>query len=101
MRDGVDFEGEFGVITDAVPMGCTRAQAAGHIRLLVLIHDRSLRRIAPVEMKTGFCWVQAKPACSVASIAVMPDELGLARRDGCVQMHPQVDWNGQRFGLRF
>ncbi|NDY91821.1 fumarylacetoacetate hydrolase family protein [Ideonella livida] len=97
--DGIDFEGEFGVITDAVPMGCTREQAAGHIRLLVLINDWSLRRIAPVEMKTGFGWVQAKPACSVAPIAVTPDELGEAWRDSRFQMHLQVDWNGQRFGL--
>ncbi len=97
--DGIDFEGEFGVITDAVPMGCPREQAASHIRLVVLINDWSLRRIAPVEMKTGFGWVQAKPACSVAPIAVTPDELGPAWRDGRVQMHLQVDWNGQRFGL--
>jgi fumarylacetoacetate (FAA) hydrolase len=95
-QDGIDFEGEFGVITDAVPMGTPKAEAAGHIRLVVLINDWSLRRIAPVEMKTGFGWIQAKPACSVAPIAVTPDELGEGWRD--VQMRLEVDWNGQRFG---
>ena len=44
---GIDFEGEFGVITDEVPMGTTAAQALGHIRLLVQINDWSLRTLAP------------------------------------------------------
>ncbi len=51
--DGIDFEGEFGVITDAVPMNASRAEAARHIRLIVQINDWSLRKLAPVEMKTG------------------------------------------------
>lgn len=97
-QDGIDFEGEFGVLTDAVPMGVSKAEAASHIRLVVLINDWSLRRIAPVEMKTGFGWIQAKPACSVAPIAVTPDELGEGWQAGRVQMRLEVDWNGQRFG---
>lgn len=96
--DGIDFEGEFGVIVDAVPMGVTPEQALGHIRLVVQINDWSLRAIAPVEMKTGFGWVQAKPACSMAPFAVTPDALGTAWRDGRVCMDLHVDWNGQRFG---
>lgn len=96
--DGIDFEGEFGILTDTVPMGVSVAEAARHIRLVVLINDWSLRRIAPVEMKTGFGWIQAKPASSVAPIAVTPDELGAAWRDARVQMHLDVHWNGQPFG---
>lgn len=96
--DGIDFEGEFGVITDAVPMGASPATAMAHIRLLVLINDWSLRRIAPVEMKTGFGWIQAKPACSASPIAVTPDELGSAWRDARIHMRLEVDWNGRRFG---
>jgi fumarylacetoacetate (FAA) hydrolase len=96
--DGIDFEGEFGIITDAVPMGVSLAEAAQHIRLLVLINDWSLRRIAPVEMKTGFGWIQAKPASAIAPIAVTPDELGSAWRHHRVQMHLDVRWNEQRFG---
>ena len=57
---GIDFEGEFGVITGKVPMSCTAPAALRHIRLLVQINDWSLRAIAPVEMKTGFGWIQAK-----------------------------------------
>lgn len=96
--DGIDFEGEFGVICDAVPMGTTPAAARRHIRLVVQINDWSLRRLAPIEMKTGFGWIQAKPACSMAPVAVTPDELGTAWRDARVDLPLMVDWNGNRFG---
>ena len=33
--DGIDFEGEFGVITDAVPMGIGPEAAASHIKLVI------------------------------------------------------------------
>jgi len=95
---GIDFEGEFGVITDEVPMGTTAAQALGHIRLLVQINDWSLRALASEEMKTGFGWVQAKPACSMAPFAVTPDEIGPQWRNGRVCLDLEVAWNGQRFG---
>jgi fumarylacetoacetate (FAA) hydrolase len=97
-EDGIDFEGEFGVITDRVPMGVDSAQARRHIKLIVQINDWSLRTIAPIEMKTGFGWVQAKPPCSMAPIAVTPDELGASWRDGRVDLPLVVDWNARRFG---
>jgi len=96
--DGIDFEGEFGIICDTVPMGTDAATACGHIRLLVQINDWSLRTIAPVEMKTGFGWVQAKPACAMAPLAVTPDEIGSAWRDARVDLPLLVDLNGARFG---
>ena len=96
--DGIDFEGEFGVIVDTVPMGTPAAAAADHIRLIVQINDWSLRTIAPVEMKTGFGWVQAKPPCTMAPFAVTRDELGPDWRDGRVCCDLLVEWNGRRFG---
>lgn len=96
--DGIDFEGEFGVITGDVPMGCPADEALDHVRLVVLINDWSLRAIAPVEMKTGFGWIRAKPACSVAPFAITPDELGEAWRDGRVCLPLTVDVNGAWFG---
>jgi fumarylacetoacetate (FAA) hydrolase len=96
--DGIDFEGEFGVITDEVPMGVSVAAAAGHIRLLVQLNDWSLRTIAPIEMKTGFGWIQAKPACSVAPVALTPDELGAGWASDRVALPLHVWWNGARFG---
>ena len=97
-EDGIDFEGEFGIITDAVPMGISPDAAIAHIKLIIQINDWSLRALAPVEMKTGFGWVQAKPACSVAPFAVTPDMLGDAWRDGRVHLPLHVEWNGARFG---
>jgi fumarylacetoacetate (FAA) hydrolase len=95
---GIDFEGEFGIITDAVPMGTSAADAAQHIRLIVQINDWSLRTLAGPEMKSGFGWVQAKPPCSMAPFAVTPDELGTAWADSRPHLNLAVDWNGNRFG---
>lgn len=97
-EDGIDFEGEFGVITDEVPMGISAEGALAHIKLLVLINDWSLRNLAVPEMKTGFGWIQAKPACAMAPFAVTPDAAGTAWRDGRLHLDLQVDWNGSHFG---
>lgn len=97
-EDGIDFEGEFGIICDAVPMGTDREKARDHIRLLVQINDWSLRTIAPIEMKTGFGWIQAKPACSVAPVAVTPDELDEAWRNARIDLPLHVKLNEVTFG---
>lgn len=96
--DLIDFEGEFGIVTDDVPMGCSAQDAMTHIRLMLLINDWSLRAVAPAEMKTGFGWIQAKPACSAAPIAITPDELGEHWRDGRVCLPLRVEVNGAWFG---
>jgi fumarylacetoacetate (FAA) hydrolase len=96
--DGIDFEGEFAVITGPVPLGTTESEAIRHIRLAVQINDWSLRVIAPVEMKTGFGWIQAKPACSVAPLAVTLDELGDAWSDCRPRANLEVAVNGVVFG---
>lgn len=95
---GIDFEGEFVVLVDEVPLGCPAEQAGSHIKLILQINDVSLRALAPREMKTGFGFLQAKPSSSFAAVAVTPDELGDAWRDGRVQLPLQVQWNGQWFG---
>lgn len=96
--DYIDFEGEFGILLDQVPLNASREEAARHIRLIVQINDWSLRRLAPIEMGTGFGWIQAKPPCSVAPVAVTPDELGAAWRDFRVDLALNVYWNGAAFG---
>lgn len=95
---GIDFEGEFGIITDFVPMGTTAADAAKHVRLVVQINDWSLRALAGPEMKTGFGWIQAKPPCSMAPFAVTPDALGSAWKNCQPNMNLRVHWNGEQFG---
>ena len=97
-EDGVDFEGEFGVIVDHVPMGTSAGDALDHIRLLVQINDWSLRAFAVPEMNTGFGFILAKPASTIAPFAVTPDELGAAWQDGRVCLDLDIDWNGERFG---
>ncbi|WP_085663816.1 MULTISPECIES: fumarylacetoacetate hydrolase family protein [unclassified Pseudomonas] len=95
---GIDFEGEFAVLVDAVPMGCTAEQARQHIRLLLQVNDVSLRALAPREMRTGFGFVQAKSSSSFAPVAVTPDELGASWCDARVHLPLQVEWNGKWFG---
>lgn len=96
--DGIDFEGEFGVVCGPVPMAATPAQALERVRLVVQLNDWSLRALGPHEMKTGFGFLQAKPSTAFAPVAVTPDELGEGWRDGRVQMRLQVQWNGERVG---
>ncbi len=97
-ENDIDFEGEFGIIVDETPMGVSPQDAFQHIKLIVLINDWSLRKLAAPEMRTGFGWVQAKPACSMAPFAVTPDVLGEYWKDGRVQLNLTVDFNDERFG---
>jgi fumarylacetoacetate (FAA) hydrolase len=68
------------------------------VRLITMLNDVSLRVFGPREMKTGFGFVQAKPSTSFAAVAVTPDELGDAWRDGRVHLPLKVSWNGEWFG---
>ncbi|MDN4592190.1 fumarylacetoacetate hydrolase [Xenophilus aerolatus] len=95
---GIDFEGEFGVIVDNVPMGCSATMAANRILLLVQINDVSLRAMAPFEMKRGFGFFQAKPSTAFAPVAVTPDEIGDAWRASRVCLDLALEYNGQWFG---
>lgn len=96
--DGIDFEGEFAVITGDVPMAAPRATAGAGIRLVVQVNDWSLRRYGGIEVKTGFGWILGKPACSVAPIAVTPDEFGAAWQDHRLHARLEVRRNEEAFG---
>jgi fumarylacetoacetate (FAA) hydrolase len=96
--DGIDFEAEIAVIVDRVPMGTPAAEALRHVKLVMLANDASLRSLALVEMKTGFGWIHAKPATSFSPVAVTPDALGPAWKDGRLHLPIQVSWNGRKFG---
>lgn len=95
---GIDFEGEIAVVTDDVPMGAVAEQARGHIRLLMLVNDVSLRNLIPAELAKGFGFLQSKPASSFSPVAVTPDELGDAWLDGRVMLPLIVHLNGEMFG---
>ena len=95
---GIDLEGEIGAITGDVPMGATRAESAGAIRLLTLVNDVSFRRLIPDELAKGFGFVNGKGANALAPVAVTPDELGHAWDAGKVHLRLDCHVNGRRLG---
>ncbi len=95
---GIDFEAELAIITDDVPFGVTAAQAADHIRLLMLVNDWSLRNLITEELAKGFGFFQSKPATSFSPVAVTPDELGEHWHNGMVHLPLTVTWNGKQVG---
>lgn len=97
-EDGIDFEAEVAVIVDRVPMGTPASDALRHVKLVMLANDASLRAHALPEKKTGFGWIHAKPATSFSPVAVTPDELGAAWKNGRVLLPLHVTWNGRHFG---
>ena len=95
---GCDMEGEIAVITDDVPMGVSEADASGHIKLVMLCNDVSLRGLIPGELAKGFGFFQSKPPSAFSPVAVTPDELGDAWKDSLVHLPLRVDYNGEPFG---
>ena len=95
---GIDFESEVAVITGDVPTGASAADTARHIRLVMLANDVSLRNLIPAELGKGFGFVQSKPASAFSPVAVTPDELGAAWRDGKVHLPLVTHLNGELFG---
>jgi fumarylacetoacetate (FAA) hydrolase len=95
---GIDFEGEIAVITDDVPMSTKAADAASHIKLLMLVNDVSLRNLIPIELAKGFGFFQSKPASSFSPVAVTPDELSTVWQNGKVHLPLRATWNGVLVG---
>lgn len=95
---GIDLEAEVGVITDDIPMGTPPEDMPPHIKLLVLINDWTLRNLVPGELAKGFGFYQSKPATGFSAVAVTPDELGSAWRDGKVCLPLESTINGQPLG---
>lgn len=95
---GIDLEAEIAIITTDVPMGTRADQALDHIALVVLLNDVSLRGLIPQELARGFGFYQSKPATSFAPIAVTPQALGAAWKQGMADLQVQVSINGEWFG---
>lgn len=95
---GLDFEGEVAVVTGDVPLAASREQGLAAIRLVMLCNDVSLRNLIPGEIGKGFGFFQSKPASAFSPVAVTPDELGEAWRDGRVHGAMEVELNGVPFG---
>lgn len=95
---GIDLEAEVVVVTDDVPMAVSPAQAAGHIQLVGLVNDVSLRNLIPGELAKGFGFLQSKPRSALSPVFVTPDELGPAWRDSKVHLPLLTHINGAWFG---
>ena len=95
---GIDLEAEIVVVTDDVPMAVTPEQAAGHIQLLGLVNDVSLRNLIPGELAKGFGFLQSKPRSALSPVFVTPDELGEAWRGNKVHLPLLTHVNGAWFG---
>ena len=95
---GCDLEAEVVVVTGDVPQGVTREEALGHIRLVGLVNDVSLRNLIPAELAKGFGFVQSKPASALSPVLVTPDALGDRFRDGKLHGELSVQINGSDFG---
>ena len=95
---GIDVESEIAIITGDVEAGTTPAQAAQHIRLVMLANDVSLRELIPAEMIKGFGFLNSKPNSSFSPVAVTPDELGEAWAQGKVHLPLRTSIQGQLIG---
>ncbi|MEN1944441.1 fumarylacetoacetate hydrolase family protein [Luteimonas sp. MJ293] len=95
---GIDLEAEIVVITDDVPMAATPEQAAGHIQLIGLVNDVSLRNLIPGELAKGFGFLQSKPRSALSPVFVTPDELGDAWRGSKLHLPLLTHVNGEWFG---
>jgi fumarylacetoacetate (FAA) hydrolase len=95
---GIDLEAEVAVVTDDVPLGTPSEAMAAHVKLIVLINDWSLRNLIPAELAKGFGFVQSKPATAFSAIAVTPDELAGAWRDGRLHLPLVSQINGEVLG---
>ncbi len=95
---GIDFEAEVAVITDDVAMGVAPAAAAGHVRLVALVNDVSLRNLIPGELAKGFGFFHSKPASGFSPVVVSPDELGPAWDGGKLHLPLVCHVNGALFG---
>ena len=95
---GCDMEGEIAVVTGDVPLGASREQALAAIRLVMLCNDVSLRNLIPGEIGKGFGFFQSKPASAFSPVAVTPDALGEAWKDGKLHGALEVELNGAPLG---
>ncbi len=95
---GCDMEGEIAVVTGDVPMGASREQGLAAVRLVLLANDVSLRNLIPGEIGKGFGFFQSKPASAFSPVAVTPDALGEAWKDGKLHGALEVELNGAPLG---
>ncbi|MBA3465257.1 MAG: fumarylacetoacetate hydrolase family protein [Deltaproteobacteria bacterium] len=95
---GLDYESEVCVVLGDVPIGTKAADAAKHVKLVMLANDITLRNLVPDELAKSFGFFQSKPATAYSPFAVTPDELGDTWRDGRAHVRVRSTYNGEVIG---
>jgi fumarylacetoacetate (FAA) hydrolase len=79
-------------------MGVSAEDALSYVKLVMIVNDVSLRGLIPNELGKGFGFFQSKPSSAFSPIAVSPDELGEAWKDGKLHLPLVSHFNGNKFG---
>ncbi|MBV9306334.1 MAG: fumarylacetoacetate hydrolase family protein [Acidobacteriaceae bacterium] len=93
----IDLEGEVAIITDQIPMAATADAVQDKVLLIMLANDVSLRALIG-EMNLGFGMIQCKPSTAFSPVAVTPDELGSAWRNGKLHLPIHISVRGDHLG---
>ncbi len=86
------------MILGDTPIGIATTNALDHVRLVTIVNDVSLRNLIPNEIAKGFGFFHGKPSSGFAPVAVTPDELGPAWRDGKLHLPYLAYVNGNLIG---
>ncbi|MDB5744846.1 MAG: fumarylacetoacetate hydrolase [Polaromonas sp.] len=96
---GIDFEAQLAVVTGDMAMGAGPEEALDGIRLLMLASGLVLRRLVPDDGAGGAGMVQSRPVTAFGPVAITPDEVGDAWRQGRLDLTLQTTWNGRKVGM--
>ena len=95
---GIDMEAEVFVILDDVPMGIAADDARGHVKLVGILNDVSLRNLIPAELGKGFGFLQGKPTTAFSPVVATPESLGDAWDGTKMTLDMEVALNGDPLG---
>ena len=93
----IDFEAGLAAVCGDLPAGASAAQALEGIRLLLLCNGVRLRQLETIRDEGAD--LLSRPAMAFGPVAVTPDELGDAWREGRAHLNLQVQGNGRKLGL--
>jgi fumarylacetoacetate (FAA) hydrolase len=96
----IDCVAALAVVTGELPMGTGADRAIDGIRLLMLTHSVLLRGRMPRGGGGVSCClsVDAQPAVACAPVAVTPDELGTAWKEGRIHLSLHTQLDGRKMG---
>lgn len=97
-EEGIAFAAGIAAVTGDVAMGTGREEALGQIRLVMLVNEVSLRNRIASESAESLGSVRFKLASACSPVAVTPDELGAAWRDGRLDPPLAAQVNGVPVG---